>query len=130
MAASAAYNAKLKVGSDVAAVQGQITVPQGKAPIEISAMGDGYRSFLIGLRDRQDITFETTRNHADAAYAALQVAWTAGSSVTLDILDAGGSTAFKAGYLIFGKNGTFALDGAEMTEWQLVQSGTITTDAV
>lgn len=130
MAATAAYKAKVKVGTDVAQVRGTLTIPVGKGPIEITCLGDTSRSFLIGLENRQDITFTLLRNTSDTAYIALQTAYTNETTVVLDMLDAAAATAFKANYYVTNKNANFGLEDAELVEWTFVKTGATTTDAI
>lgn len=128
--ASAAYKAKVKVGTATADVRGTVSVPVGKAPIEITCLGDVSRSFIIGLENEQRITFTTLRDTADTAYIALQGAFTGETTVSLDVVDAAAATMFKANYYVTDKNATLGTDDAELTEWNCIKTGATTTDAI
>ena len=129
--ATAAYPVKVKIGTDVLKVRGGVTVKAGKGSIEMTCLGDTSRSYILGIEDEVRFTLPVVRDTTNAAYSALQTAYTNATTVDFSVVDTDGTTViWEANMYVTSKESALSNDDAEITNFEFLKTGATTTDAI
>lgn len=129
--ATAAYPVTVKIGANQLKVRGGVTVKPGKGSIEITCLGDTARSYVLGIEDKVQFTLPVIRDTTDAAYTALQTAYTNGTTVDFSIVDTDGTTViWEANMLVTSKEAAISNDDVEITTFEFLKTGATVTDAI